>query len=335
MKRIEYIDLAKGFCIILVVLVHITAFYSYELPGANFFKAFRMPLYFFLSGCFFKAYQGFVDFTKRKINKLLIPFIFFYITTSILVPYIQYYILHCNTNILQPNEFFTAILKENFPNLPIWFLLCLFEESLIFYGLYMLAQKKPNYSNLIICASSLILGIMGLLLGINRINLPATLDSALSALPFFAAGYMTLRHTDLLKPNKYDKYLPILIICAFAFVYCFCTYYSFLLNRFTVKAAIVVYPCGLLGTYGVVMLAKLLKKLPLISYIGRYSIMVLVTHIEVLNLFAAILKRLNIPTEPSVYINLLLTLISYVIIIPIMKKYLPHVTSQKDVIKVV
>ena len=314
MKRIEYIDLAKGFCIILVVLVHITAFYSYELPGADFFKAFRMPLYVFLSGCFFKAYQGFTDFTKRKINKLLIPFIFFYLTTSIIVPYIQYYLLHCNTRILQPNEFFTAILTENFPNLPIWFLLCLFEESLIFYGLYMLAQKKPQYSNLIICTGSLVLGIIGLVLGIFRINLPATLDSALSALPFFGAGYMTLRHTDLLKPNKYDKYLLILIIGAFALVYCFCTYYSFLLNRFSVKAALVVYPCGLLGTYGVIMLAKLLKKLPLISYLGRYSIMILVTHIEVFNLFAAVLKHINFPIPATVFINLSLTLLSYLIL---------------------
>ena len=87
-QRIEYIDLAKGFCIVLVVLVHIAAFYTYQLPGGDFFKAFRMPLYFFLSGCFFKAYRGFSDFAKRKVNKLLIPYLFWYVLTSVGVPHV-------------------------------------------------------------------------------------------------------------------------------------------------------------------------------------------------------------------------------------------------------
>ena len=333
-QRIEYIDLAKGFCIILVVMVHIAAFYSYELPGGDFFKAFRMPLYFFLSGCFFKAYGGFTDFTKRKVNKLLIPFLFWYILTSVGVPHLQYHVFGCNCRVLHLDETVSAIFTEYYPNLPIWFLLCLFEDSLLFYGLYMLAQKFEQKSTWIICGGAMLLGIIGLTLGINRIDLPATLDSALSALPFFAAGYVVFRKTEILKPNRFDRYLPLLIIAAFAFVGYFCTFYSFLLNRFTLHSALVVYPCGLLGTYGVVMLAKMLKKLPVVSYIGRYSIMVLVTHVEVYNFYAALLKRTGLPTEYAVYVNLLITLLSYLIIIPLMKRFLPHVTAQKDVIPV-
>lgn len=74
-KRIEFIDLAKGFCICLVVLAHVAASYKVSLPLSDFQKAFRMPLYFILSGFFFKTYGGFWDFIKRKTNKLsfLIP----------------------------------------------------------------------------------------------------------------------------------------------------------------------------------------------------------------------------------------------------------------------
>lgn len=333
-QRIEYIDLAKGFCIILVVLVHIAAFYTYELPGGNFFKSFRMPLYFCLSGCFFKAYSGFSDFLKRRINKLLIPFIFFYIFTSIGVPHFLFHVLKCNCSVLHPNQMLTAIYNESFPNLPIWFLLCLFEDCLIFYGIYRVSLKFPKYNILFLCIGTMIMGIIGLSLGILQINLPFTLDSAFSALPFFAAGYVVFRKTNLLKTNSFDKYLVPLIIIAFFLVWMLCEYYSFLLNSFTVRAAMVVYPCGLLGTYGTVMLAKLLKHLPLISYLGRYSIMVLVTHIHVLNLYAGILKHIGLTGSYVVYLNLILTLLSYLLLIPIMQKLLPHFTAQKDLIKV-
>ena len=80
-QRIQYIDLAKGFCILLVVASHILAFYRTQLPYDSVLKCFRMPLYFFLSGVFFKQYENFGGFVKRKINKLLIPFLFFYIPT--------------------------------------------------------------------------------------------------------------------------------------------------------------------------------------------------------------------------------------------------------------
>lgn len=76
-KRIEYIDLAKGVCILLVVFAHIhpdLTRYSWGI----FFDSFRMPLYFFLSGIFFKRYSGIQEFAIKKINNLIIPLLFFY-----------------------------------------------------------------------------------------------------------------------------------------------------------------------------------------------------------------------------------------------------------------
>ena len=35
-KRIEFLDLAKGICIILVVAFHMTKFYHLDMPAANF-----------------------------------------------------------------------------------------------------------------------------------------------------------------------------------------------------------------------------------------------------------------------------------------------------------
>lgn len=66
-KRIEYIDLAKGICIMLVVLLHVFG----DMSGTviKIMNLFRMPLYFVLSGLFFKQYEGFYSFLKKKTNK--------------------------------------------------------------------------------------------------------------------------------------------------------------------------------------------------------------------------------------------------------------------------
>lgn len=79
-QRIEFIDLAKGVCILLVVLLHCS--YTKEVPAL---KAMRMPLYFILSGLFFKDYGGIVPFLHKKVNKLFVPFCFFAILGLLLV----------------------------------------------------------------------------------------------------------------------------------------------------------------------------------------------------------------------------------------------------------
>jgi len=330
--RIEYIDLAKGICITLVVCFHLTLFYNTSLPFDKFFRTFRMPLYFFLSGCFFKAYEGFGGFIKRKINKLLIPFVFFYVVCSFLIPNI---LAHYGVNMryLPMSQMWSALLDEYYPSGQIWFLLCLFEINIFFYVIYLFAGTFEKRT-LVIVLISLMFGICGIILGLKGIDLPANFDSAMSALPFFAVGYVVFRHTDLLKPNRFDRYLPLMVIGAFTLVYFICPNVSFLENHFFGHSWCTAYPFGTLGVLGVVWLSKLLKRLPIISYYGRYSIIILVTHGTVLHFFAAILNRFGLSLTTELLLNLLLTMSSYLLIIPFMRRFMPHVTAQKDVIPI-
>ena len=334
--RIEYIDLAKGICIIIVVMLHLSAFYTFSLTLVDYMMAFAMPLYFFLSGCFFKTYDGFSGYFKRKVNKLLIPFLFFYALTSVCVPYIQVYLLGCKTSILRDSEIITAIFTESYPNLPLWFLLCLFEVSLFFYTIYIFAQRFEGKSNLVLCIVSLLFGVIGVIIKILGINLLANIDTAISATPFFAAGYWIFQKTEIMKPNRFDKLLPILIVLALAFVMVFRPEKTFFRNLNSPKPSLFAYLCAFGGIYGIVMLSKIIKRLPLVSYFGRYSLIILVTHIEVFNLFAAVIKYsgLNLSQGWVYFINLSLTMLSYLVIIPLMNKFMPHVIGQKDVIQI-
>jgi len=324
--RIEYIDLAKGMCIFLVVLFHLSSKLHIQYPLGNYMILFRMPLYFFLSGCFFKPYEGFVDFMKRKVNKLVIPFFFAYLVFSFLIPSFVYHCFDLNWGTLSLRRLPVAWLYTDYPSVAIWFLLCLFEMNIIFYFSYWIAQKtKYPIATLIVC--SVIMVIIGTELMNHGFNLPCKLNKALRSQPYFLAGYLTLRHSNILKPNKTDKFLPLIIIGCFAMLWLFAQFADVLglLHR---------YICGLFGTFGILLLAKLLKWLPTFSYFGRYSIMILISHIMVYLAFVTICQHFGLSNVVTFCITIVATWLSYYLIIPFMRRFLPYVTAQKDIIPV-
>jgi fucose 4-O-acetylase-like acetyltransferase len=74
-KRIEYLDIAKGIGILLVVLGH-NDFEVISLFTQRLIYSFHMPLFFFLSGYFINTSVPFLDFFKKRFNALLKPFFF-------------------------------------------------------------------------------------------------------------------------------------------------------------------------------------------------------------------------------------------------------------------
>ena len=337
-KRIEYIDLAKGFCIILVVLYHVLNHLHVKSEYLYLLSTFRMPLYFFLSGLFFKEYEGFLGFFIRKINKLFIPFCFFYLTTSFLLPNILYFFgfTVSHTESLGIQGLLAFIMKEQFANNPIWFLWCLFTINIFFY-LCVIIVKKIFVSSVwqasllaIVCFT---IGMINSLFIASHINLLGFVDSAMAALPFFSVGYIFNKFTDVLRPNSWDKYLPILIIVCFAMTFIFGGRCSYMHNIFWINP-IAQYLCGITGTLFVIFSSKMIRDLPFISYWGRYSIMILVTHGLVLQIVVPIFRKAHLSVPITTIILLVVVMFSYQLLIPLMKKYLPYVTAQKDVIDV-
>jgi fucose 4-O-acetylase-like acetyltransferase len=74
-KRIEYLDIAKGIGILLVVLGH-NDFEVISLFAQRFIYSFHMPMFFFLSGYFISTSTPFFDFVKKRFNALMKPYIF-------------------------------------------------------------------------------------------------------------------------------------------------------------------------------------------------------------------------------------------------------------------
>lgn len=337
-KRIEYIDLAKGFCIILVVLYHVLQHLHVKSEYVYLISTFRMPLYFFLSGLFFKEYEGLLGFLIRKTNKLFIPFCFFYIITSYLLPNI----LHLCGFTVSPKEvlgiqgLWSFIVIEKLYNGPLWFLWCLFMINILFY-LCVIIVKKISVSS-VLQASLLTIfcftvGMVNSLFIASQINLLGYVDSAMAALPFFSVGYVFNKFTDILRPNAWDKYLPFLIILCFALTLIFAGRCSYMHNIFWINP-FAQYLCGITGTFFVIFSAKIIRDLPFISYWGRYSIMILVSHQLLLHVLTPLFRKAHLPIPITILVLLVIVMFSYQLLIPLMKKYLPYVTAQKDVINV-
>ena len=74
-KRINYIDVARGIGILLVVMGH-NDFAAISPFMHKFIYSFHMPLFFFLSGYFLNTTIGFWTFVKKRFNGLLKPYFF-------------------------------------------------------------------------------------------------------------------------------------------------------------------------------------------------------------------------------------------------------------------
>jgi fucose 4-O-acetylase-like acetyltransferase len=324
-SRIEFIDLAKGICIILVVIFHLSG--SFEdnpyrvLKIAKFQQTFRMPLYFFLSGLFFKSYSNFFDFTIRKINKLLIPFLFFLLTTSLLLPL---FFDKIGLNSYYANDFrcFQNIWHSSvFVNYPIWFLLGLFEANIIFYLLHLIASQISKY---ILIISLFLIGISSFYVDPE---FPFYFKRVLYFLPFFGIGYLVKQSKYILYPNDKDKYLPFVIL-GLGIITWILTDYTTLL-----PFKLIAYICGITGTLFIISLSKMIKHLPGISYYGRYSIMILCTHTQIMKIILKVVCKIFENIWICEFITFVITMLSYFVIIPLFIKYLPYVTAQKDLLQ--
>lgn len=163
-KRDLTIDIAKGICIYLVVLGH--------CHNAGFIRhyiyLFHMPFFFFVSGFFFNRKDGFINFLKAKIKRLLIPF-FIYWLFSITASE--------GFGILQTKSLIIPDMHIG----SIWFLISLWNMYVIHYFVSKLSCIWGGISSIIS------LGIAYYLVA-NNVDLPLYLTQTFMAYPFFILG---------------------------------------------------------------------------------------------------------------------------------------------------
>ncbi|MCC8187227.1 MAG: acyltransferase [Bacteroides sp.] len=328
-RRIEFVDLTKGICIILVVMSHIGGAFD-KLDSHSMIAAFRMPLYFFISGLFFKSYEGFQGFALRKVNKLLIPFLFFYVG-AFLLKYLVW--LVAPGTFQQPvswNELLLIFQGHSLIkfNPPIWFLVALFNCNIIFYLVHYLRKRVG-----LMFFAVLLIGATGFYLGKNQMVLPLYIDIAITALPFYAGGFWIRRYNFFLFPHRLDKFIPVVVILSACILYFSSSSPGMRTNNYSGNI-FQLYIAAFAGIFSIMLLCKKIKHIPVVSYLGRYSIITLSIHGPILHFSYPLAIRFLHNEWLQAFGLLGLVLGISLITTPIFLKLIPQVVAQKNLIRI-
>lgn len=332
-KRIDFVDLTKGVCIILVVMLHVGLQVGgefNEIASHPIISCFRMPLYFFISGIFFKSYEGFFGFVARKINKLIIPFIFFYLSAF----FLKYAVWKVAPGTFQLpvslNELLVVFHDHEVIkfNAPIWFLLALFNCNILFYIVHALRKKFLPLMFL----ATIFIGAAGFFMRDFGMELPLYWDVAMTALPFYVAGFWIRRYNFFLFPHRYDKVIPLIMAAALIFMYFVAVEPGMRTNSYSDSNILQFYSAAFAGIFMIMLFCKKFKKINIISYLGRYSVITLGIHGPILFFAPKLVGKYIHSNWLAGCVILFITLLICLIATPIFRRLIPQFVAQKDLI---
>ena len=197
-SRLTALDSLRGFGILLVVLGHV----SRSAGLVSWIFSFHMPLFFIISGMLFHERQ-FLDSFKKKVARLLIPYLFFGIATFVYWALIERRFRGVSgsvTNALT-NIFLARAGTSNYPqNTVLWFLPCLFVTEMLFLGIFTFVKSKREIRYDWAVAATLatvsflsIIAMHSFDLPIDRLRLPWALDILPFSMLFYCIGYLLSR----------------------------------------------------------------------------------------------------------------------------------------------
>lgn len=308
---IEWLDIAKGIGIILVVLGHCM------FPCHQLIDVFHMPLFFFLSGITFRHKQ-LETFLISKIDRIGIPYVFWSIISAILA--------------FIPHPWSGPF------NAPLWFLQCIFCALIITEVMGSLCKIYRYLGAGFIC---LFLYISSEIQFLDK--LPFNLDRALMAYVYIFAGIelkqQLIKNEILIKRIIFATLFSIAFLSLFLFLHIkgktsgmffnLTLYDDKLLSTFVLS---------LLGILCTVFISKCLIRSTFLQYCGKNSLLIMCVHFPLAQFLNVNISQLHI--YQSSYGKVVCALSEYLIVglfclvmIRIVKKYLPKLGGYKPFLK--
>ncbi|MCR4740750.1 MAG: acyltransferase family protein [Lachnospiraceae bacterium] len=353
-KRIDYFDLARGIGIILVIIGHIE-YMPAELHA--FVISFHMPLFFVISGMLLsvngEADKDLTTFVRKRAKGIMLPYLWFSIIY--LIVYIFYYLIKDRPVMWQKAGINLAgTLTLNGISV-LWFLPALFLSEMLFVFL----AKKLRLFSLIpviilfaaaLCANT-ILQQRYLIYSDKAFYMASlTVLRALICMFFIAFGYFS---TEL--AGRIKKLLPGISGKTVAAIDLFSGILLLVLVVFLSKINLIIdlracsfgnpyvyFITAILGSLSVILLSKSMeiiknrKILFPLRYLGRNSIIIMLTHLDLFVLYAAEVFAMHynkkISTEYGTAFNVMtvcFVLIAEIFIIEIINRFFPFLIAKK------
>ena len=265
-KRLDYLDLAKGIGLMLVLAGHTAAL---PRPFSAFIYSFHMPLFFVLSGITFHYDISCKAFLLKKVRTLLLPYISF---SALYVAgcWLKGLVLQQNDNVLLLAK--KIFLQEDDYIFATWFLVVLFVTELVFF---LLAKAANGKRSVIIAVTVAVLAAGIVYFKTLNAVLPFELQIVLTALPFFCGGYF-IKQFNL--PERLDKLWIILALGAvsiglFLVKIKFFTYFTSLHNNRYGNFA-VFYTLAITAILFVLLVCHRIKTIRFLNYLGKNTLVI-------------------------------------------------------------
>lgn len=325
--RIEYIDIIKGLCIFWVIWFHLPTWSIVRYP-------IRMPLFFFISGIFFKIYPP-KEFFYKKINTLVVPFFFFYVATYLYKVGVYFFFSSFSPNGEQTAFDFGSIFSifhifetgEIKLNIPLWFIVVLLIFQTILYAIARLIKFTAMRISAC-CAASVFL--------IWLSTSPSTIPGNLWLFIFYSSGFIFGKRLISYIENRQLKELAgFLIINIAVWIiadkltgYAIYEYQSKALSYIAYFALIFIIIVGFKYLSSFLPLNKLI-------FWGKNSYILLGLHGCFLDLWSTVYTVVihqPISEIPALFV-LTATILSFYPLILLLNRYCPVLVGKKDLIK--
>lgn len=308
-KRIEWIDLARGFAIYLVILGHTIQFiFPEEKFIFRIIYSFHMPLFFILCGCTFQIRndQTCLDLIKKKIISYGKPYFIFVIIDLIgmFIKCLKYGVFSVNVKALFCTVFMTydSLFSE------LWFFPCLFIAEIILYFVY---KYISNIRVRIIAV--ILIACCGYFINTTGILLPLQLDVAMFVQLFIFVGVET---------KQFNHNIGLIKELIFLFIFLSINIYIFSVGgivdgvyKLDVYNPILFIITGITGTMSSIVVIKKMTKahVKLFLKIGRNSAYIYGLHYYLLRICCKFTERMHFGVK---YFNIIFTfLLSFILMI--------------------
>ncbi|MFD2442509.1 acyltransferase family protein [Bacillus sp. CGMCC 1.16607] len=288
LNRTEWLDVAKGIAIMLVVIGHSA---SFDVSPIYWF---HMPAFFMISGYLFKPQDRIPSLKAwmiKRAKQLFVPYLFF----LLLITSLRYLFLLYNSELTFHSfrEDFLDIMIGGrfFPSdfyMVMWFIPCIYLTQVTFAAIHFFI--KSNAARFAIISLCYVLAhIEAWFLLENKLNyVPWNLDVALLAIFYYAFGYFVKR-VIIYNQNKRNK-LKITMIGILAAAIFITTIYvqgDYLFNMRSVVYTHFFLDLNVPITLSILLLilswgiSKLGHFFGIINYIGRSSLIIMYTHVPI------------------------------------------------------
>ena len=258
-SRLSYLDILKGFGIILVVIGHV---YSNQTIS-GWIYSFHMPLFFMAAGCVYKQ-KPVLIVLKRRFQTIVIPYFSFGMLVLIYWQLIERRFRNSDMSFISA---LLGLLSGQYDyldfNVHLWFLPCFFVTVIFYNVMVSIGEKKLTW-------------VVSALMSVAYVHvpfqgLPWGIDRVFRYIGFYAIGNIL---TEGGIEKKVEEYSAISKVIAGIFLLVF----NFGLSYFGLYIGYMWFVTALIGVGGVFIKSVFINENIILQYLGRISIIVLCIH---------------------------------------------------------